>query len=165
VGSTWVVNASPLIALGRVGQIELLPQLCEELIIPEGVAREIESCPLGDPAALWLRDRGPSSVVPVRVLEPAVIEWDMGVGESQVLSLCCRQVGAEAILDDRAARRCAALLHVPVRGTLSVLVVAKRRGLIPAVRPVIDDLIADGFRAGRGLFARILHLAGESPTP
>jgi predicted nucleic acid-binding protein len=164
VGSTWVVNASPLISLGRVGQIELLPQLCDEIVIPEGVAQEIESGPPRDPAAVWLREHGHRFVLSVALLEPAVVAWDLGMGESQVLSLCFGRAGAEAVLDDRAARRCAASLRVPVRGTLSVLVLAKRRGLVPAVRPVLDNLVANGFRAARHLSARILRLAGESPN-
>jgi predicted nucleic acid-binding protein len=139
--------------------------LCDQLLIPEGVAQEIEDSPPHDRAAVWLREYGHRFVQSFAVIEPAVMAWDLGVGESQVLSLCCRQRGAEAVLDDRAARRCAASLRVPVRGTLSVLVVAKRSGLVPAVRPVLDDLVANGFRAQRGLIARILRLAGESPNP
>ena len=41
----WVVNASPLILLGTIGSIELLPHLCGELIIPQGVAQAIEQGP------------------------------------------------------------------------------------------------------------------------
>ncbi len=37
MSSRWVVNASPLILLGKVDQLHLLQALTEELIIPEGV--------------------------------------------------------------------------------------------------------------------------------
>lgn len=37
----WVVNASPLILLGKVGQVTLLNELSEELVVPEAVAREV----------------------------------------------------------------------------------------------------------------------------
>ncbi len=33
----WVVNASPLITLGKVSKIALLQTMCSDLIIPEGV--------------------------------------------------------------------------------------------------------------------------------
>ena len=37
----WVVNASPVILLGKAGIIHLLPQLCAELVVPEGVLAEV----------------------------------------------------------------------------------------------------------------------------
>lgn len=40
-GEKWVVNASPVIALGRVGQAGLLLHLPQEVIIPKAVAEEI----------------------------------------------------------------------------------------------------------------------------
>jgi hypothetical protein len=33
----WVVNASPIILLGKAGVIHLLPSLCDELVVPTGV--------------------------------------------------------------------------------------------------------------------------------
>ena len=37
----WVVNASPVILLGKAGVIHLLPELCAELVVPEGVLAEV----------------------------------------------------------------------------------------------------------------------------
>jgi predicted nucleic acid-binding protein len=48
--------------------------------------------------------------------------------------------GTEVILDDLAARRCAATLGIPVRGTLGIVITAKQRGAIPAARPVLEQL-------------------------
>jgi predicted nucleic acid-binding protein len=42
------------------------------------------------------------------------------------------------------------------------LLVAKRRRLIPSVKPVMDDLIAQaGFRVSNQLYADVLQAAGE----
>ena len=38
---TIVSNASPLIALARIGQLDLLSQLYSEIIIPEAVWHEV----------------------------------------------------------------------------------------------------------------------------
>ncbi len=43
----WVLNASPLILLGKVGRLGLLPDLTDELMIPEAVAREVGAKPDG----------------------------------------------------------------------------------------------------------------------
>jgi predicted nucleic acid-binding protein len=41
MGEIWVVNASPLIALGKVGQLDLLSGLSQDLLLPEPVVQEI----------------------------------------------------------------------------------------------------------------------------
>ena len=54
----WVVNASPLIVLGRINHLFLLEHLAEEIVVPAGVAKEIARGPEDDPArhGLELRD-------------------------------------------------------------------------------------------------------------
>ena len=49
-----MVNASPLILLAKVGQIDLLCNLTEQLVIPASVVQEIEQGPTHDPARQWL---------------------------------------------------------------------------------------------------------------
>ncbi|MCW5796794.1 MAG: DUF3368 domain-containing protein [Blastocatellales bacterium] len=86
---------------------------------------------------------------------PIIRGWDLGIGESAVLSWAYAYPGTEAIVDDLAARRCAAALGIPVRGTLGLVLIAKRRGEIAEARPVLEDLR----RAGMYLSDRILNLA------
>jgi predicted nucleic acid-binding protein len=51
---------------------------------------------------------------------------------------------------------------VKVIGLLGALVDAKRKGLIPAVKPFLDDLIVRaGFWISQSLYARVLHETGE----
>ena len=50
----WVVNASPIIALARVNKVSFLIELCDELLIPKGVAGEIDQGAEDDPAKIWL---------------------------------------------------------------------------------------------------------------
>lgn len=161
MGRVWVVNASPLILLGSIGRIDLLPRLCGELIIPGGVADEVENGPASDPARIWVQEHGRPFVRPVDAVVPIVAAWDLGLGESQVLSLCHGEPEREAILDDRPARRCAAGLAIPVRGTLAVIVLARQEGLIPLARPLFVELLSRGLRATPGVVDRAIRLAGE----
>jgi predicted nucleic acid-binding protein len=48
------------------------------------------------------------------------------------------------ILDDLAARRCAATFDIPVRGTLGLALIAKKRGRIPSARRVLEQLRQGG---------------------
>ena len=38
----WVVNASPLIVMGKIGHLDLLTQLSKEVVVPIAVADEIK---------------------------------------------------------------------------------------------------------------------------
>jgi hypothetical protein len=60
-----------------------------------------------------------------------ILGWGLGPGESSVLALAYANRGMEAIIDDLAGRRCASLLGIPVRGTLGIVLAAKKRGFIP----------------------------------
>lgn len=69
--------------------------------------------------------------------------------------------GREVILDDLAARRCAINLGIPVRGTVSLVIIAKQRGEIPAARPVLEGMRDCGLYLSDRLFYQTLTLVGE----
>jgi predicted nucleic acid-binding protein len=48
VGEYWVLNASPLIVLARIGRENLLPALADQIVIPQAVAAEIQAGPVQD---------------------------------------------------------------------------------------------------------------------
>ncbi len=83
---SWVVNASPLIFLGKIGALPLLEQLADEIVMPFSVHREILA-----------KTKSPSSAPPVVLpdwlirqddlpLPSEIAGWDLGAGESQVLA-------------------------------------------------------------------------------
>ncbi len=157
----WVVNASPVILLGDIGHLYLFAALCAELVIPDVVADEIRAGPCKDAAQRWLQGEGASYIQRLEHTDTLIAGWDLGAGESAVLTWVRRYPGYEAILDDRAARKCAATLHIPVRGTLGVLLLAKREGLIPRVRPAFDLLVDVGMRITPEILHAALRLANE----
>ena len=69
--------------------------------------------------------------------------------------------GTEIIVDDLAARRCASSLGIPVRGTLGLVLVAKKRGVIPLARPVIDQLRHAGMYLSDHIVDEALALIDE----
>ena len=66
------------------------------------------------------------------------------------------------ILDDLDARQFGRSLGLEIVGTGAVLYKAKLNGLIPAVRPVLDALLATGFRLSPRLYRTLLGAAGEA---
>jgi len=162
VGRRWVVNASPLIVLGRLSQLPLLPQLAEVLTVPVAVAQEVERGPEEDPARAWVSGAGRAFVQECEPVEPTVAAWDLGAGESSVISCALRAPGFEAILDDLAARKCAATLSVPIRGTLGVLLLARKEGLVAELTPLLHNLQTAGFHIRLDLLDTIRRL--EEPS-
>jgi len=161
MAETWVVNASPLIALGAIGQLALLTAEDHALIVPAGVAQEIAQGPPDDAARLWLAGPGTGFIAPVAPLDLQIAAWDLGLGESHVLTRCLGQSSVRAVLDDRAARRCAKAMAIPCLGTLAVIALARKQGRIPAAAPLFDALDRRGFRVGREVRRAVLDQLGE----
>jgi predicted nucleic acid-binding protein len=159
--SVWVVNASPLILLGKVARLELLACLASGVEIPAEVAAEIRAGPVDDPARLWLASGGRDFVVESVPFDLRVVAWDLGSGETAVISRALSEPDAMAVLDDRAARDCARIFGVKVTGTVGVLLQAKRAGLIPAVGPEIDALLRSGATLHDSVIRDALQLAEE----
>ena len=93
---------------------------------------------------------------------PAQIQaWDLGKGESSVLAWGHLHPGTEVIIDDLAARRCAAAMRIPVRGTLGLVLIAKKRAIVPKARPIIDQLRQSGMYLSDRLTNEVLALVDE----
>jgi predicted nucleic acid-binding protein len=91
-----------------------------------------------------------------------VAAWDLGRGESRVLSCGLRHEGWTSVVDDGAARRCAEELDIPVIGTLGVLVVAKTEGHLEAICPAVRALQQAGLHVSADIVNHVLQMAGEA---
>ncbi len=141
----WVINASPLIVLARIGYEHLLLDIPDEICVPQAVVAEIEGGPQDDPARRVLsQDQFARVVVPPPSSE--ILGWDLGRGETEVLTFALANPGWVAILDDAAARRCARSFAISTKGTLAVVLLAKQRGLISSAASVLRQLREGGFR-------------------
>jgi predicted nucleic acid-binding protein len=148
-----VSNSSALIALDHIGRLDLLRLLFSEIVIPPAVVRETAVSVVLPP---WIIERALSQPIGPRILRAS-----LGAGESEAISLALELSARWVILDDRPARRLAQSLSLSVIGTLGVLLAAKRKGLLPAVQPCLDDLVATGFRITPELYDALLADAGE----
>ena len=86
---------------------------------------------------------------------------DLGLGESEVLAVATNHPSALVILDDKLARRIAKMRGFLLTGTAGVLLRAKEKGFIPALKPVIEKLLSLNFRLKPDLVNAILEVAGE----
>ena len=151
-----VSNSSPLIAFQQIGRLELVHELVGPMIIPPAVSREIAPS-VSRPD--WIEVRGLAQPV-----ASIVLRVSLGAGESEAISLAIETKARLLLLDDLAARRLALGLHLPIIGTLGLLLAAKRKGLLETVKPSLDQLMACEFRVSADLYERLLRDAGEAPA-
>lgn len=157
-----ICNTSPLQYLHQADVLEFLPALAGQVYIPEAVAAELSegrrrNVRLPDLEKLsWLK------VQPVRDPTLLPLVTHLGDGEKEVLALGLETKDALLLLDDRDARRYARALELKVSGTLGLLLLAKERGILDAVQPVLDRLEALRFRLNARTRQRVLKLAGET---
>lgn len=156
-----VSNSGPILSFVRANNLELLHQVVSELIIPEAVYEEIA---VQGAAKLGVREVADSLWIKHRPLgDYSLAEGlphKLGIGEREAIALA-KELNARLLIDDREARKQAALLDVSDFGSLSVLKQARDLGLINAVKPVLDDLISTGTYIGKGLYDAFLRAIGE----
>jgi predicted nucleic acid-binding protein len=157
-----VLNASPLICLSKSGLADLIPALFREVFVPEAVFQEVMAEGKTDFAAEWLSSQRWIRRLRDIPIDPRVAAWDLGEGESAVLSFALRNEDCCAVMDDREARRCAAALKCRFIGTLGIMVLAKKRGNIESVRQSLKKLPDAGFWIADALVEDICRKAGEN---
>ena len=155
-----VINASPLITLFRSGQAGLLPLLFKEIVVPEAVWHEVVLGGQEDAAARELIEQ-PWPIRKEVVSSPRVLAWDLGAGETAVLSHALANPPLRAVIDDMDARRCAKTLNIPMLGTGGLLVLARHRGLLTSVGEGIEKLRQSGLWLSDEIVRILKVQAGE----
>jgi predicted nucleic acid-binding protein len=159
-----VSNSSALINLARIGKLTLLQELFGVLIVPDAVWQEVVVEGAGQPGADEIGSAGwiqRHAVMNMQLVQ--VLQQDLDGGEAEAIALAL-EIDAELLLmDENLGRNTAQHLGLRYVGLIGTLVMAKRRGVISAVKPHLDMLrdIA-GFRVSAALYSRVLKDQGET---
>ena len=159
-----ISNTSPLIYLYRIGVLEWLSELFDEVWIPTAVMEELEEghqkgYDVPNPNKYsWMKNEDPHAM-------PS--EWlvlDLGPGELASMALALEKPSHIILLDDMLARRTALAAGLTVWGTLRVLLEAKENGLTDQIEPLGDRLGNTGIWLSAEIRQRMMHLAGENTS-
>ena len=154
------INNTPLVALASIGQLHLLPSLFGRILVPEAVVAEFLATEREARTELFAAQ---SWLISTRLGDPnhSLRYSGLDRGEAEVLALAEEQGARLVIMDERRGRRYAGRLGIPVSGTVGVLLLAKERGLVDAVAPLITELTASGLYLDEDVVRRALLIAGE----
>ncbi|BBD64188.1 hypothetical protein NIES4072_21500 [Nostoc commune NIES-4072] len=160
---TIVSNTSPISNLAKVGQINLLQQLYETVLIPTAVYDELLDERAGEDvitavqSAIWLKIQVVQNQELVSELRNLI-----NLGEAEAIALAIEVNAVRLLIDERLGRQAATDRRLRITGVFGVLLTAKRQGLITAIKPVMDDLVAKAnFRVSSQLYAEVLMAANE----
>jgi uncharacterized protein len=155
-----VADASPLIMLARSGLIDVLRVIAGEVIVPGAVWDECVSdgSRPGSKAILVAQKAGHIEVRAGGALNDPLPA--LGPGEVAAIGLA-HELGCPVLMDERLGRRVASLHSVQVIGSAAILIAAKQRELIPAVKPVLMNWRTAGYFLSEALHLAVLHRAGE----
>ena len=144
-----VVNATPLIALAILQYLELLPQLFEEVFVPPIVFQEVAIQGANRPGRANIASQTQMIIQAPKAnstIEPLLLGLD--AGEFQVILLGLELQADWVLIDEGLGRRVALSLGLPVKGTLGILLVGVRAGLISKVeaKESVQELVKNGLR-------------------
>lgn len=143
-----VSDTGPIIGLAKIGKLDLLKIISEEVLIPPVVHKELfgkigpESGPIEHALNHFIR------VADVSALDSETerIIADLDEGEKQAIGLASKMSGSVLLLlDDHAGRRAAAKLKILTTGLVGVLLLAKEKGYVDKVVPLLIELRRNGY--------------------
>ena len=158
---TAIVNASPLISLAFIDQLDLLSRIFTRVVVPSEVAREVTKERKRKARELenWIAGKVVASTSKTLI---ELFSTTIDKGESEVLALYYEMPDAIAIIDEEKARKLASRQNIPHLGTLGVLLLAKKFGYIRLLKPQLDNLCEQGIRISSKLYDYILQEAQEN---
>ncbi len=154
-----IVNSTPVIGLANIGRLDVLRQMYGTITIPQAVFDEIKSPSVQRQVNAnrdWIRVEQINDAS-----QKQMYRAKLHADEVEVMILAQEKKADLVILDDNAAKKTAKFLGLRVIGTLDILVLAKKRGYIKEVSPVLDALKRDGFFVSDDLCDLVLRQADE----
>lgn len=160
--SCIVADSGPLIALARLGRLDIPQRLWNVALIPATVLQECTS-DAGKAGAQLIQDAvaaGLFEVVPDSTPGGELANMRLDPGERAAIVLALERQ-AVLLIDEARGRKTASALGVAHTGVCGLLVLAKHRGLIERVAPMLNTLQTCNYFIASGLRQDTLRLAGE----
>jgi predicted nucleic acid-binding protein len=154
-----VSDTSPINYLLLINQIDLLPRLFEQIVIPEAVEAEMRDPDAPPILQQWIAD--PPSWLTIQAVS-AIDETlsSLDPGEQAAITLAQMLPADLLLIDERLGRQIASDRGLPIIGTLGILDDAATQGLIDLAQ-AIAQLQQTNFRVSRRIIQSLLNKQTE----
>lgn len=160
-----VSNTTPLSELAKIDCLDGLQILFPKILIPPSVYIELTTgnhpAAIAIPAATWIETQEVSQ--PKRV-EQLLQTPGLDRGECAAIALAEELNADRLLMDERAGRKLAEKLGLPVIGTIGILLLAKEQQILSEIAPLLDCLIAQGKWISPTFYQQVLQMADEEPS-
>ena len=146
-----ISDTSCLIALSNIGLLNILKDLYQEIIITQDVKDEFE-------------ENLPEWIVVLTVKNTdrqAEIETRLEKGEASSIALALEIEESILIIDEIKVRNIAKWFNIEIIGTIGILVLANKQGLIKDVMTTIQKLVNKGFRLSDTIIENLIQEYGN----
>ncbi len=146
--TTIISDTSPINYLLLIGEIDVLPQLFQEVLIPPAVWRELQHKKTPRPVFEWAANlpAWAKVVTPLRI-DPSL---DLDEGETEAISLAMERNIHALLIDDRQGWKAAVARAIVPIGTVNVLEAADECNLLD-FEQAIAKLRATNFRVEQSI--------------
>jgi predicted nucleic acid-binding protein len=154
-----VSNATPIISLAVIDRLAFMEDIFKKIYIAEAVYDEITSARYPGYKELDSTLFEVKRIHDRESLDPLLDDLDLGEAESILLA---GEIKADVlIMDERSGYKIAQKKGLFVIGTLTVLLMAKKRGMIKEVKPMLDQMIQKGRWYSNHVYDYFLKSIGE----
>lgn len=160
-----VVNTSPLLALDACSQIDLLRAIYKRVVIPDAVDKELtagSARPLL-PGGLTAEQRTWIQVLPPSNPIKASLLAKLDPGEASVIQLALELGTPHVLIDERMAWNEAVREGLTPVGSVGIILLAKKNGLIPEIKPHLQEMRNKGIYLSKRVIDDAIIKAGETP--
>jgi predicted nucleic acid-binding protein len=149
---TVIADASCLILLDKINELDLLQKLFGEIYTTPEIALEF-----GNPLPVWVtitqaKDKNYQTI----------LEAHIDKGEASAIALAVEYHNCTLIIDEQKGRKFALELGLNITGTFGVIIECKLSGHISSVKPVLAKIRQTNFRFTETLEHIVLSKAGET---
>ena len=148
---TIISDTSCFIILANIGELELLHTVYGQVLTTIDIATEY-----GEPLPEWVE-----IATVADKYRQQLLEMQIDKGESSAIALALETPDSTVILDDYKARKIAEQLGITYTGTIGVIIKAKLKGIIPAIKPFLEKIKQTDFRLSSEIELQALKEANE----
>jgi predicted nucleic acid-binding protein len=145
-----VFDISCLILFYKIGELDLFKKLFGKIYITDVILKEF--------------NRRVPDWIEVSEMKTDVhkgLSGYLDAGEATSIALALEYEESLLIIDEIKGRKAAKEMGILVTGSLGVLITAKNKGHLTAVKPIIDKILNTNFRISKELIERVLDKVNE----